>query len=72
MKCPDCHNELQVFELKDIKIHECPHCKGMWLNQGVVRDIKDLLALLNILRIKIAVKHPRLEQAWEDIERILL
>jgi len=72
MKCPDCQNELSVFESKDVKIHECLSCKGVWLNPGVVKNIEDFLALLNIIRIKTAIKHPRLEQAWENIESILL
>ena len=71
MKCPDCHNELQVLELKDVKIHECLSCKGIWLNHGVVKNVKDFLALLNILKVKTAVKHPRLEEAWEEIKNIL-
>ena len=70
MKCPNCKKELQIFEFKDLKTHECLSCKGMWINHGLVKDVKDFWALLNILKLKIAVEHPRLEQTWENIESI--
>jgi ribosomal protein L30/L7E len=70
MKCPDCQNELQILELREIKIHECLSCKGMWLNHGVVENVKDFLALLKILKIRMAVEHPCLEQVWESIESV--
>ena len=70
MKCPDCHKELQVFETNDFKVHECSSCKGIWLKHELVRNIKDFVGLLYILKIKTAIKHPRLEQAWEEIENI--
>ena len=70
MKCPNCKKELQVFEFKNLKTHECLSCKGMWINHGIIKENTDFWALLNILKIKIAIQHPRLEQAWEEIESI--
>jgi hypothetical protein len=42
----------------------------MWVDHGLVKNVKDFWAFLNILKIRIAVDHPRLEQAWEEIENI--
>ncbi len=41
MNCPDCQNELKVFDLKGIKIHECKQCKGKWFDRDQLRLVKD-------------------------------
>ena len=86
MKCPDCHHELQISQLKGLRIHECLKCKSKWFekNQDAVKDfnkiftgdkgfvskVRDSWELLKILKIRIAIEHPRLEQVWENIESV--
>jgi Zn-finger nucleic acid-binding protein len=41
MTCPDCKSELQTFDLKGIKIQECPTCKGKWFKRDQLRLAKD-------------------------------
>ncbi len=40
------------------------------LHKGLVSEVKDFLAVLSILRIRIAVEHPRLSEIWDSIESI--
>ena len=40
------------------------------IQKGLISEVKDFLAVLNILRIRIAVEHPKLAQAWDNIESI--
>lgn len=40
------------------------------VRKGLVSEVKDFLAVLNILKVRIAVEHPQLAQAWESIETI--
>jgi Zn-finger nucleic acid-binding protein len=77
MKCPDCQNELQAAKFKDINIHQCSKCKGIWLHhkelekiKGLVSEVKGFLAEFKTLEIKIAVDHPHLAQSWKNIESI--
>ncbi len=37
-------------------------------HKGLVTEVKDFLAVLKILKVRIAVEHPRLAQTWDDIE----
>jgi len=39
-------------------------------DKGVVTEVKDFLAVLNILETRIAVEHPRLAQSWLNIESV--
>ena len=39
-------------------------------HKGLVSEVKDFLAVLYILKVRIAVEHPRLAQGWENIESI--
>ncbi len=41
MRCPDCQNELQIFDLKGISIRECVRCKGKWLSRDQLKLAKD-------------------------------
>jgi hypothetical protein len=34
MKCPKCGTSLIEIDFKEIKIDECPECRGMWLDAG--------------------------------------
>jgi Zn-finger nucleic acid-binding protein len=77
MQCPDCNNELQAAKLKDISIHRCSKCAGVWMHhtelekiKEFVSEVKGFLEELKILKIKIAVQHPHLAQSWENIESI--
>lgn len=38
-------------------------------NKGLISEVKDFLAVLKILEIRIGVEHPRLKQNWENIKR---
>ncbi len=38
------------------------------VQNGLISEVKDFLAVLHILKIRIAVEHPKLAQAWENIE----
>ena len=40
------------------------------VQKGLISEVKDFLAVLAILKIRIAVEHPKLAQAWENIENI--
>ncbi len=40
------------------------------VHKGLISEVKDFLAVLNILEIRIAVEHPQLTQAWEKIDSI--
>lgn len=40
------------------------------LQKGLISEVKDFLAVLTILKIRIAVEHPKLAQAWDSIENI--
>jgi Zn-finger nucleic acid-binding protein len=40
------------------------------LQKGLVSEVKDFLAVLTILKTRIAVEHPQLAQAWDSIETI--
>ena len=39
-------------------------------DKGFITEVKDFLAVLNILRIRIAAEHPLLKKTWENIESI--
>ena len=41
--------------------------RSLQVHKGFVR-VKDFLAVLNILKIRIAVEHPKLAQAWDNID----
>ncbi len=38
------------------------------VHKGLISEVKDFLAVLRILKIRIAVEHPKLAQIWDDIE----
>lgn len=40
------------------------------VQKGLISEVKDFLAVLHILRIRIAVEHPNLSQAWDSIESV--
>jgi len=40
------------------------------VQKGLISEVKDFLAVLSILRIRIAVEHPKLSQVWDHIESI--
>ena len=39
-------------------------------DKGLITEVKDFLAVLKILRIRIAVEHPRLGETWDNIQSI--
>ncbi len=39
MRCPKCGACLKIRSLYDVQVHECPDCRGMWLNQGELEKI---------------------------------
>jgi len=41
------------------------------LQKDLISESKDFLAVLKILKIRIAVEHPKLAQTWESIENFL-
>jgi Zn-finger nucleic acid-binding protein len=41
MNCPRCKIAMKKRNIKDIKIDECPKCKGIWFDQGELRKAKD-------------------------------
>jgi Zn-finger nucleic acid-binding protein len=41
MNCPRCNIAMKNKNIKDIKIHECPKCKGIWFDQDELRKAKD-------------------------------
>ena len=40
------------------------------LQKGLISEVKDFLAVLTILKARIAIEHPKLAQAWDSIETI--
>jgi len=40
------------------------------VHNGLISEVKDFLAVLNILEIRIATEHPQLTQTWQTIENI--
>jgi Zn-finger nucleic acid-binding protein len=34
MKCPVCDTYLRAAERAGVEIDYCPHCRGVWLEQG--------------------------------------
>ena len=43
MKCPKCNIEMQIKEIGQTQIDECPECQGMWFDQGEIDASKDEL-----------------------------
>lgn len=41
MDCPRCHLPMNTRQIGEIKIDECPQCKGMWFDQGELQAAKD-------------------------------
>ena len=42
MKCPKCGSQLLEIDYKSIKIDECSHCKGIWLDHKELDEILKL------------------------------
>jgi Zn-finger nucleic acid-binding protein len=40
------------------------------LHKGLISEVKDFLAVLKILEMRIAAEHPNLAQAWANIESV--
>ena len=42
MKCPGCHITLTEKSIEDTKVDECQQCKGIWFEDGELREAKDI------------------------------
>ena len=42
MKCPGCHITLTEKSIEDTKVDECGQCKGIWFEDGELREVKDI------------------------------
>ena len=57
--------------VKSLSHHTFKEFIKIFTNQkGLISEVKDFLAVLTILRIRIAVEHPKLAQVWDNIESI--
>ena len=36
MKCPKCGGDLKEIEHHQVKVDQCPDCKGVWLDAGEI------------------------------------
>jgi Zn-finger nucleic acid-binding protein len=41
-KCPACNSKLNAYSLYKIVVDGCPECKGVFLDQGELRKLKDM------------------------------
>jgi Zn-finger nucleic acid-binding protein len=41
-KCPACNSKLNAYSLYKIAVDGCPECKGVFLDQGELRKLKDM------------------------------
>ncbi len=39
--CPRCRGSMQIKFVKDIEVDECTECKGIWLDRGELKRLKD-------------------------------
>lgn len=39
MKCPKCGSQLLEIDYKSLKIDECSHCKGIWLDHKELEEV---------------------------------
>jgi len=44
MQCPRCDVALIAHGVEGVEIDKCPQCKGLWFQQGELRDAKDVAA----------------------------
>jgi len=42
MKCPKCEQELVRGEAEGLELDVCPGCRGIWFDEGELRQAKDL------------------------------
>lgn len=42
MKCPGCDSTLIERGIEDVKVEECQQCKGIWFEDGELREVKDI------------------------------
>ena len=42
MKCPGCDNNLTEKSVGDVQVDECGQCKGIWFEDGELREAKDI------------------------------
>ena len=42
MECPSCNISLTERSVQDIKVNECQQCKGVWFEDGELREVKDI------------------------------
>lgn len=43
MKCPGCGSSLIQRSVQDIRVNECQQCKGIWFEDGELRETKDIV-----------------------------
>ncbi len=43
MKCPKCHSTLIIVEKHNIQLDYCPHCKGIWFDEGEIEMLSEAL-----------------------------
>ena len=68
--CPRCADELAVFAdpilPKDIQLHRCRHCDGMWLNRGQFRRYKNYQRSTRLKKMNDAAIVAKLPQVYAD------
>ena len=42
MNCPSCNSDLTEKSIQGVKVHECEQCKGIWFEDGELREVKDI------------------------------
>ncbi len=40
MQCPKCQHELEMKQLNEVEVEQCPNCQGVWLDVGELRRLR--------------------------------
>lgn len=41
-KCPRCGSDIEERSLGNVRIDECPECRGIWLDKGELELLRDM------------------------------
>lgn len=41
MHCPACQKSMKPLRIGDVRIDECPQCRGIWFDKGELKEAKD-------------------------------